>query len=505
MERKNGAILSYLSIFMSTVIQLLYTPFLIKRLGSSEYGLYSIVASIISYLTVLDFGFGDAIIMYTAKYKAQGKEKEEQQLQGMFLKIFTVIGFITFVLGIVIYFLTPLLFSSSMTIEEISKMKIMILILSFNLAITFPMGVYGSIIKAYEKFTFQKIISIMHTLILPLIMIPMLFIGGKSVTLSLVTTIGNMFVLYSNYIYCEKKLKIKVKFSKIDKPLFKAIFSYSFYIFLNIIVDRINWSVDQTILGIYVGTTAVSCYAVAARINDLFIKLSTAISGILFPKVSKMIAANCSDKEMSDEFIKVGRLQLYIVFLMTTGLIVFGKQFFNLWVGSEYSSAYYVSLFLIIPLSIPLIQNLGISILQAKNIHKFRSILYSFVAIGNILLSIPLAKNYGEIGSAIGTALSLTIGNIIIMNIYYQLKAKINIIEFWKQIFSMIIRLVIPLLLIILIKKLYFFNNWADIILYGGLYIIMYLITAYNFVMNSYEKFIIQKIFKKVMLIKVKE
>ena len=66
-ERKRGAILSYVSIILSTVIQLLYMPLLIRMLGSSEYGLYSLVISIFGYLAVMDFGFSDAIVMYTKK------------------------------------------------------------------------------------------------------------------------------------------------------------------------------------------------------------------------------------------------------------------------------------------------------------------------------------------------------------------------------------------------------------------------------------------------------
>ena len=68
-ERKHGVVLSYVSIITNTLVQLLYTPFLTKMLGQSEYGLYSIVASIIGYLTVLDLGFGNAIVDSTAKYR----------------------------------------------------------------------------------------------------------------------------------------------------------------------------------------------------------------------------------------------------------------------------------------------------------------------------------------------------------------------------------------------------------------------------------------------------
>ena len=102
-QRKSGAILSYVSIIVSTLIQLLYIPFLIKMLGQSEYGLYSLINSVIGYLTILDLGFGNAIVVYTAKYRAQGKFEEEKKLQGMFFVVFCIIGLIVGVLGVILF------------------------------------------------------------------------------------------------------------------------------------------------------------------------------------------------------------------------------------------------------------------------------------------------------------------------------------------------------------------------------------------------------------------
>ena len=141
-QRKLGAILSYVSIFASTLVQLLYTPFLIKMLGQSEYGLYSLIASVIGYLTVLDLGFGNAIVVYTAKYRAQGKVEEEKRLHGMFKIIFYIIGVLAFLLGIVLYFNVYAIFGSNMTSTEIEKAKVMMLILSFNLLMTIAFNIY---------------------------------------------------------------------------------------------------------------------------------------------------------------------------------------------------------------------------------------------------------------------------------------------------------------------------------------------------------------------------
>lgn len=496
-ERKIGVILSYISIIVNTLIQLLYTPLLIRKLGQSEYGLYSLVSSIIGYLSVMDLGFGNAIIVYTSRYKVQGKKYEEKKLHGMFALIFKIIGIIAAFFGILLFLNVDNIFGNNMTDAELNKMKIMTLILSLNLLLTFSFTIYNSIISAYEKFVFKKILIIIHAILTPIFMIPLLFMGCKSISLCIVITITNLLYLVSNKIYCKKKLKINTKFIGFDKEIFKEIFGYSIWIFLGIIVDKVNWSVDNFVLGAISGTVAVSVYSLAAIINQLFINLSTAISGVLLPKVSKMVAQNASDEKITEEFIKIGRIQYLIIFLMVSGLILVGKEFFNIWAGKGYEDAYYISLILIIPLCIPLIQNLGISIIQAKNRHKFRSIMLICISIINIIISIPLAQKYSGIGAAIGTSISLLLGNGIIMNIYYYKKIKINIIKFWKNIFKMTIPGIILLTVMLLFIQFTQLKGIISILIYGGLYTLMYCIVSYAFSMNKYEKNIINSFIKK--------
>ena len=383
---------------------------------------------------------------------------------------------------------------------ELEKMKIMMLILSFNLMITFVFNIYSCIISAYEKFIFQKLMAIISSLLKPLIMIPLLFIGFKSIAMCIVITIVNVIVLSSNYLYCKKKLKITTKYKGFDKIIFKTILGYSIWIFLGVLVDKVNWSVDQFVLGSVSGTVAVSLYSAASTINHLFINLSTAISGVLLPKVSKMIAKKSREEEITNEFIKVGRIQYLVVFLMASGLTLFGKEFFIAWVGKKFITSYYIAIILIIPLCLPLIQNLGISIMQAKNMHKFRSIVLFAIAIANIAISIPLARMYGGIGSAIGTSLSLLVGNVLIINIYYYRKVKIDVIKFWKEIFKMTIPFSIPIVIILIIMHFITLHGYLHVIAFGGIYSLIYVLICYMLVMNQYEKNIVNKVLTKIRL-----
>ena len=99
-----------------------------------------------------------------------------------------------------------------------------------------------------------------------------------------------------------------------------------------------------------------------------------------------------NEREISNLFIRTGRIQYIVMSFILSAFIVFGKQFIYLWAGEGYEDAYYLSLMFFVPLTIPLIQNLGISILQARNQMKFRSLLYIVIALASLGLSILLAK-----------------------------------------------------------------------------------------------------------------
>lgn len=487
-ERKNGAILAYLSLFVTTIVTLVYNRFMTRMLGQSEYGLYSMVASVISYLSVLDLGFGNAIIVYTAKYRNEGKYEAEKKLHGMFSIVFIVMGLIVALFGLIFYFNVDNLFGATMTATELKKAKIMMLILVVNLAITFPFSIYNSIITAYEKFTFQKVLSICVSLLGPIIMIPLLFMGYKSITMVIILSLVNLVSYICNFLYCRKKLNITIKFCGFDFKLLKEMLGYSIFIFLGVVVDKINWSVDNFILGAVSGTNQVALYSFASQFNSLFIALSSALSGVMLPKMAKMVSSKATDKELSNEFIKIGRLQYLLIFLVLTGFILFGKDFIVWLAGEEYTISYYIALILIIPLSIPLIQNIGISIMQAKNLHKFRAILLFLIAIANIFVSIPLAKNYGGVGAAIGTSLSLIIGNIIIVNIYYQIKVGIDVISFWKEIIKMTVYLLMPFIIVLFLISIFDFTGILKMLIFGCIYVLLYVIFAYFLVINDYEK-----------------
>lgn len=500
-QLKAGVVLNYVVIFLNTVVGLLYTPYMLRMMGQSEYGLYSLVASVIAYLTVLDLGFGNAIVRYTAKFRAEKKTEEQYEMFGMFFLLYLVIGIIAFGIGLGLYFNVGTLFGNTMTAVELGRARIMMLLLVANLAFTFPMSIWGSIIQAYEDFVFQKSLNIIRIILNTAVMICLLHFGYKAVTMVVVQTIFNVLTLVVNFIYCRRKLNIHIyfRFKHFHWGFLKEVAIYSFWIFLNAIMDRVYWSTGQFVLGAMVGTAAVAVFAIAIQLEGMYMQFSTAISSVFLPKVTAMVATNRSRKEISDLFIRTGRIQYIVLAYILSGFIIFGRQFIELWAGAGYTDAYIISLLFFIPLTVPLIQNLGITILQARNEMKFRSVLYIIIALVSLAMQILLTGYFGGIGCAMGVSGALVVGQILIMNVYYRRRQDLDIKTFWKEIGKMSI---IPIILIfssmLVIRHFFALDSWGKLILGIAAFSLVYIPLFFRFSMTDEERSLFISMFHKI-------
>lgn len=485
---KAGAKLSYINIVVNTAITFLYTPFLISMIGQNEYGLYSLVASVIAYLSVLDMGFGNAMIRFVAKHQAHNDAKKIKQINGTFLLLYSAVGVLSLLIGAILFLNVDNLFGNSLSVDELAKARIIMGILIGTISLSFPLSIFASYAMASERFVILKILDILKHLAIPAATIPVLFLGGKSIAVVVVTSIFTLGYGIATMIYCLKKLRMQVAFSpkNLDKQLLRSIVAYSFWVFLNIIIDNLYNNTDQVILGCVKGTSAVAVYAIASKIYSVNLSFSTSISGLFLPKVAKTLESDGGDKKVSDIFIQVSRLQLYVMAFILSAFIVFGRRFINLWVGEDYSDAYFILILLMAPAIVPLTQNICISIIQAKNRHQFRSIVYIVIALLNIAVSIPLAIRFGGIGAAIGTAGSNLFGQLLIMNWFYWKKIGIDIPRYWKNFLGF------SLPVALLSVTAYFLTigmptSWPILIVSIGVFGIAYsaIVLLYS---NSYEK-----------------
>jgi len=492
-QKKAGAILQYAQMALGIIVGMLYTPAMIRILGQSEYGLYNTVSSTISMLSVLSMGFNSSYIRYYARYKKDNRNDEINRLNGLFLMIFTVIGCVALVCGLFLTKNLNLVFAQGLTADEYRIARILMLLLTINLAISFPMGVFSHIISAHERFVFLKVLGLLKTVVSPLVTLPLLLAGYRSITMVSVTVVIALItdVLYLSYAI--GKLHVRFAFRHIEKGLFRELFTYTSFIAVNMVVDQINWNVDKVLLGRFKGTGAVAIYSVGYTLEHYYGMFSTSISHVFTPQIHRIVNRTLKDIEkqrimLTELFVRIGRVQFLVLGLIASGFVFFGKQFVLLWAGSEYAEAYVVAVLLMLPATIPMIQNTGIEVQRALNLHKFRSVAYSIMAVINLALSVELCQRYGPIGSAAGTTISLVLANGLIMNVYYHKKCNLDIILFWKNILSMISGLIVPALAGVLMMRWLPMNSvWAYL---AGIavYTCVYVVSMWKLGMNAYER-----------------
>ena len=101
---KYGIVLQYLQMALSIIINLVYTPIMIRILGNSEYGIYNLASSIIAYLSILSLGFGASYLRYFSKYIQENNTDSISKLNGLYLTVFSIIGIVALVAGMIVAF-----------------------------------------------------------------------------------------------------------------------------------------------------------------------------------------------------------------------------------------------------------------------------------------------------------------------------------------------------------------------------------------------------------------
>lgn len=497
-QLKLGSILSYAQMALSILIGLLYAPVMIRLLGQSEFGLYQTAAATIAMLSILSLGFNSGYVRFFARYRLANDDESTAKLNGLFLQIFLAIGAVAFLCGLYLTRRLDLVFDEGLTEREYRIAKVLMFLLTFNLATSFPMSVFASIISAHERFVFLKLLGMLKTVAGPLVTLPLLLLGYRSIAMVAASVALTLLADFAYVVYVFGNLKQKFVFRDYEKGLFKQLFAYSFFIALNLIVDQVNLNVAKVLLGRYQGTSAVAVYSVSFLLYSYYMTFSTSVSGVFTPRIHKIVNENLRDlslqrKRLTELFVKVGRIQYIVLGLIATGLIFFGKSFIAFWAGEGYEESYPAALLLILPATVPLIQNLGIEIQRAQNRHQFRSIVYIFMAAINFGASIYLCQRYGVIGATLGTAGAFLLANGLVLNIYYHKKCNIDMFAFWKSIFQLSKGLIVPAFVGVLIMRYVDATSVVSFLLAIAVYAVVYCASMRLLGMNAEEKALIDK------------
>ena len=494
-QQKVGVALSYLSVLVKIGTGLLYTPIMLKMLGESEYGIYSLCNSFMGYLTILNAGMNAAYIRFYVQTKVTEKEKLSR-LNGTFLEIFAVISIISLVVGGWIAGNAEVVFGQKITAEEYEIIKTLFLLMTVNSACVILNCVFDSIVVANERFIFGKTIGIVGTAGVPIITVPLLLNGSGSREVAAVTLAVNGCILLINLFFCIRILGVHFEFGK-DWRLVKGIFIFSSFIVIQSVMDQLNWQIDKFLLARFSGSAEIAVYTVGSQINSIYITIASAVTVVFIAQINRLTAQG-KEKELSELFVNVSRLLCMVVMYVMTAYLIFGKAFIQLWAGEGYEMAFYVGVFLMLPVTVSLTQGLGQDIMRAKNIHKEQILINITVCILNLFISIPLCKKYGAIGGAGGTFIGEVVICVVIQYIYYEKVGKLDMKGYLREMKRIFPAFILPVTAGIVLKSVWEIKNFVDLMGAGGIYTFIYGCSLFMIGMNQEERNAVLTAIRKV-------
>lgn len=495
-QLKLGAALSYLAIGINIVSALIYSPWMLSKIGSGDYGLYTLATSLIN-MFLLDFGISSAVSRFVSKYIAEGKQEKVDQLLGVVFKLFMGIAAVISAALIVIYFFIDKIYLS-LTPTELERFKTVYIISAAYSIISFPFATtLNGIMTSYEKFIQMKSCDVANKIITVLLIVIALLSGYGLYELVAINAAINLICFLAKWIIIKKSTPVKVKIKFWDKGLLKEIFGFSVWVLINSVCSRLIMNVCPNILGITSGTLAITIFGFASVIEGYSYTFSSAIDGMFMPRIARITYKEGNMEKILPLMIKVGRFQYNLVGLILIGFVCVGKEFITLWIGKDYISVYYCAVLLLLPAPFYLSQQIGKNTMIMVNKIRYLTIVNAVKAGLNIVLVSVLSKWWGAVGACISICVVYFFRNFANMYLYKSklgLDTKTFYIEcYGKMSIPMVITLVIGLLMQRLTPSL----GWAvfgiKVIVIIAIYLTLMWIIAYN----SEEKNVIKGVFKK--------
>ena len=499
-ERRAGAVLSYVSLAVNAITSFVYVPVLIGALTQSEYGVYQLIGSIISYLSVMDMGLSTTLNRFYVRSEAQGGGIKTENLLAMAAFVYGAITLFALAACWVLNSCLDSLLGGSFTNAELALAHRMMLLVAVNCLIVLPGNWFLALINANERFVFARSLScVKYLLQCVCTIVIMSYAPGAEAALIVQVTI-NLIVVVGYVLYCKGRLHVRARFHNWDWGLTASLFSFSFFVLLNMVFDQIFWKTGQFVLGAVVGAGATAVYGVACQlITSGYMQVASGISGVFLPKLTAIAAKTDEMSEINEIFNRVGRIQAILVWGVLAAFTVLGREFVWLWAGPDYGDVYLADLVLMIGLSISLIQNVGISVLQAKNMQGFRSIVYIVIAVLDLLVSIPMSAAFGVVGCAVTAASFLLVGTGPVINWYYWKCVGIDIPSFFMQIAPLIAPIVASALITLVVE---FFlpwgYSWGRFLLLCAIFCMSYAMLLWRLGLNGYEKGLVRGLVGKL-------
>ncbi len=499
-----GAIISYISIGVNMLCGILYTPWMIRMIGQSDYGLYTLATSVISLVTV-DFGMGLAVSRFVSKYRAEGKQEEANNFVAIVYKLYGLLTLILLaVLSVMYCFLDKI--GAALTAEEFEKFQVIFVIVATATVFCFPFTTTDGMLTSYEKFIQAKLCDLFNRVGTVILVVIVLLTGHGLFALVITNMSLNVVTVILKLIVLRTKTPLRINWKFFDKKVLKLVLGFSVWVTVTSLAQRLIINITPTILSAVAGSAAIAIFAVAKNLEYFAFVLTNAIRGMFMPKISRILAKNeeNSKEEILSLMIRVGRFQTYIIGLIVVGFLVVGREFIHFWVGDAYASAFYCFMFLVVMDLVEYPQQIADTTLVATNNVKIRAFIAIGTGVGNLILSLCLSSIWGAIGASCSIFIVTSL-RMVANNIAYRRILQLDIKKFFKECYGNILPSMLITFGVGFVCNLFLpVNRIVFLVLKIGALVCTYAICVWFISFNVQEKAAIKKVVGKICRRKIR-
>lgn len=491
-----SALLSYAAIAVNIVCGFLLTPWLIKTLGTSEYAIYSLGLSLLTYFTI-DFGFGAVITRFTVRYSAKHEDNKIYGLMGMSTRLYFALDILMVVVALVLYQYVDVFFTQ-LTPAEIAVFKKVYLICLAMAGLTFPTVPAGGLFIAYDKLHIDKLASLVYRIVYVVATVVIATMYENAVSVIVVYSILNIALKWWRVAYIYKKAKVKCDIFYHDKAMSKAVLSMSAWMLVIMMCDNLFFTIIPTLLGRYASSYAITVFAIASSVEGYILLISNAMQNIFLPSVTELSLGKDGSSRMTDLMIRVGRIQLMVISCLVIGVVGLGDEFIYYWVGDGFAESYWILIIILVPCLVHMTENIALEALYATNnlVPKaFCSLLGIAIA---VVLTVLLSPYYGALGAGMAICASFLVTQEIVLNFIYRKILKLDIKRFFQEVHLRMLPALLGSLLVALVLNhlLPASNIWwflAKLVVWG----LVHIAILYFFCANSYERGLVRSLIRK--------
>jgi O-antigen/teichoic acid export membrane protein len=404
---------NWLAMGLSVVIALLMMPFVVRKLGSTGYGFWALLQSVISYMFVLDFGLRSGLNRHLARLHANEEHAEASRIASTGLYVYAVVGGAVVLSALCLGFWFNTLFH----VETFDRSTVFwsVVLVGVGVSLRFPGAVFDSILSGVQRYDLTNSAQIAGVVVRSGLVLWTLESGFGVVGISAATLIGNVVTFVGQAALARVVWPdLHIRFGSARLTTLRLLASHSVFAYVLLTATQMITESGTVIVGTSLGTSAVAFYAIPA---SLIAYATSVISGI-----STTISPAASSLEARGQLAGVQELCLKGTrFILLTGLPILityalsGDAFIRLWIGPGYDPSYGVLALLSLGWSFNYVQAAAACVVIGLSRHSIAALLVVVQAILAVGLGIGLVRGFGILGVAGGAAAAS-----IVMNTLFQ-------------------------------------------------------------------------------------